>query len=243
MDRARLNSLDEQSADAAGHGPGIVGAAAPVAPKPPSRRNARRLAGPPLLVGMVLAVLLIGNAAARAQATFDDGRRAYDLGAYADAEKIWTSLANSGDARSQSSLGYLYREGKGVKRNGLRAAAWYYRAAVHGEPTAEAALCDMHIKGEVIAHNLKAALFWCELSIEGGETSGIALRDRVLNRMSTQERDEAWDMVAKWHAMQGPTQSAKPAAPAARSPAGDADAFRRSAPSTPAARPVTSTIK
>lgn len=142
------------------------------------------------------------EAVAQAQQTFDDGRRAYDFGDYSTAKRIWIALAQSGDARSQSSLGYLYREGQGVRQDLLLAAAWYYRAAVQGEPTAQSALCGMHFKGDGVSRNLKAALFWCELSIEGGERSGTALRERVLNRISIKERDEAWEMIAQWHAVQ-----------------------------------------
>ena len=156
-----------------------------------------------LLTLIAWAVLLPPcDGAAQAQQTFDDGRRAYDFRDYSTAEKIWTQLAHSGDARSQSSLGYLYHQGQGVRQNLLVAAAWYYRAAMQGEPTAQSALCGMHLNGDGVPRDLKTALFWCELSIEGGERSGTALRERVLNRISIKERDEAWELIAQWHSVQ-----------------------------------------
>ena len=183
----------------------ILGGATAAAPATISRHSVSRPGG--RLVALLTLVAWVAllpprEAAAQAQQTFDDGRRAYDFRDYSTAEKIWTQLARSGDARSQSSLGYLYQEGQGVSQNLLVAAAWYYRAAVQGEPTAQSALCGMHFNGSGVRRDLKTALFWCELSIEGGERSGTALRQRVLNRISITERDEAWAMVAQWHAVQ-----------------------------------------
>jgi TPR repeat protein len=133
--------------------------------------------------------------------TFADGRRAYDFGEYAVAQRIWAVLANTGDIKSQSSLAYLYREGKGVARNSKVAAYWYYKAALHDEPTAQSALCDMHLHGEGVPRDLKSALFWCELSIANGEASGIEYREKALNRISAQERDEVWRMISNWRAL------------------------------------------
>jgi hypothetical protein len=197
----------------------------------PARMSRHSLARPkrrlmPFLTLVALAVSLPAfEAAAQAQPTFDDGRRAYDFGDYTTAEKIWSVLAQSGDARSQSSLGYLYREGQAVRQNVPLAAAWYYRAAVQGEPTAQSALCGMLFKGDGVRRDLKAALFWCELSIEGGERGGTALRERVLNRMSVKERDEAWQMIAQWHAVQ---EHGTCCAPAAEPAAADTTRSERS---------------
>lgn len=174
-----------------------------VSRKPSSRLARRRLI---VLLTLLLCSLspfiLVCSAAAQGRGTFEDGRRAYDFGEYATAQRIWIALAQTGDIRSQASLGYLYREGKGVLRDSKEAAHWYYQAALRGDPTAQSALCDMHLKGEGVSRDLKAAFFWCELSIEGGETSGIALRERALNRISTEQRDEVWTMISQWRALQ-----------------------------------------
>jgi uncharacterized protein len=167
--------------------------------RPNSRSTHRAAALPAVATSMLSLLLLAGTAAAQAQNTFEDGRQAYDFGSYAAAMTIWGPLAQSGDARSQSSLAYLYREGKGVVRDSVVAARWYYRAAIQGEPTAQSALCDMNLRGDGVSDDPKTALFWCELSMEGGDTSGIALRERALNRLSTEQRDEVWAMIARWH--------------------------------------------
>jgi TPR repeat protein len=151
-----------------------------------------------LAVCALLPLALISTAAAAAEPTFEDGRRAYDLGAYSSAKNIWAALAQAGDARSAASLAYLLREGKGVARDIGAAAHWYYQAALRGDATAQSALCAMHLAGEGVRRDFQKALFWCELSIEGGETSAIWFRERALRRLTTAQRDMAWAMIAEW---------------------------------------------
>ncbi|HZR60799.1 MAG TPA: tetratricopeptide repeat protein [Xanthobacteraceae bacterium] len=146
----------------------------------------------------LLPLALICTAAAAAEPSFEDGRRAYDFGDYSAAKTIWVALAQAGDARSQTSLGYLYREGKGVARDAETAARWYYRAALRDEPTAQAALCDIHLKGDGVRRDFRTAFFWCELSISGGETSAIGLREHAMRRITAEQRDLAWAMIAEW---------------------------------------------
>jgi uncharacterized protein len=141
---------------------------------------------------------LICTVAAAAEPTFEDGRRAYDFGEYSAAKNIWAVLAQAGDARSAASLAYLLREGKGVPRDANAAAHWYYQAALKGDATAQSALCDMHLTGEGVRRDTQMAFFWCELSIEGGETSGIGSRERALRRLTAEQRDFAWAMLAEW---------------------------------------------
>jgi hypothetical protein len=185
---------------AAAAGGGIVGATAKAGVTLANRRQRRFIALPTLVMSTLLAFLLVAKAV-QAQETFEDGRRAYDYRELHAAKSIWTTLAKAGDAKSQASLGYLYREGKGVTQNRKAATYWYSQAAQQGDPTAQSVLCEMHLKGEGVLRNLQTALLWCELSIEGGETSGIELRERALNQMTTEQRDEVWTMIVMWRAL------------------------------------------
>ena len=145
----------------------------------------------------VLPLVLLCTQAAAGPA-FEDGRRAYDLGEYANAKTIWAALAQAGDARSAASLAYLLREGKGVARDASAAARWYYQAARRGDATAQSALCAMHLAGEGVRRDFQTAFFWCELSIGGGETSAVAFRERALRRLTTAQRAMAWARIAEW---------------------------------------------
>jgi len=150
-----------------------------------------------LAVCTLLPLALLCTRAVAGQ-TFEDGRRAYDLGEYVTAKTIWVQLAQAGDAKSAASLAYLLREGKGVARDASAAARWYYQAALRGDATAQSALCAMHLAGEGVHRNFQTAFFWCELSIDGGETSAVAFRERALRRLTTAQRDMAWAMIAEW---------------------------------------------
>jgi uncharacterized protein len=132
--------------------------------------------------------------------TFGDGLTAFNAGDYSSAYSIWLPLAQHGDANSQSSLGYLFHEGKGVRQNSRRAAKWYGLAASQGEPTAQSFLCEMYWRGDGLKRNLVLALMWCELSIDGGETRSMYAREHVLDQMTTAQRNMAWDLVTKWRA-------------------------------------------
>ena len=150
-----------------------------------------------LAVCALLPLALLCTRAAAGQ-TFEDGRRAYDLGEYANARIIWAALAQAGDAKSAASLAYMYREGKGLRRDANAAARWYYRAALRNDPTAQAALCDIHLKGDGVRRDFQTAFFWCELSIAGGETSAIELREHAMRRITAEQRDLAWAKIAEW---------------------------------------------
>ena len=169
------------------------------------------LAGAALVRTLVAACIAIGTMAAAEAETFGKGLSAFNSGDYAGAYSIWLPLAERGDANAQSSLAYLYHEGKGVRQDSRAAAQWYYRAAAQGEPTAQSFLCRMHLNGDGLPRDLVLALMWCELSIDGGERWASGTRDRVMTKMTTAERDRAWELVARWRT-EHPDGTAGPAA-------------------------------
>jgi Sel1 repeat len=174
------------------------------------------------LVAICLAAGMIVTAKAE---TFVKGLSAFNSGDYAAAYLIWLPLAEQGDANSQSSLAYLFHEGKGVRQDSRSAAKWYYRAALQGEPTAQSFLCQMHLKGDGLPPDLVLALMWCELSIDGGERWASATRDRVMSKLTTADRDRAWALVTRWRA-EHPGGTAGTAAADQRAPVGGFDQAR-----------------
>lgn len=58
----------------------------------------------------------------------------------------------------------------------------------------------MYSRGEGVPRDLEAALLWCELSVETGESRSIGFRDHALYRLPTDRRDYVWKMIADWHA-------------------------------------------
>jgi TPR repeat protein len=127
-----------------------------------------------------------------------EGLSAYNVGDYATAYSIWLPLAKQGNANSQSAIGYLFYDGRGVGRNRGQAARWYQRAADQGEPTAQFFLCEMHMRGDGVPRDLKLSLMWCELAIRGGEIRATHARERAMRQMTTEQRDLAWQLITRW---------------------------------------------
>src|SRR6516162_2600844 len=85
------------------------------------------------LMGVVVAVLLPGNAIAGA---LEDCAAAFDRHDYAAALQLCRPLAEQGDVRAQTSLGVMYYNGQGVPRDYVQAYMWLTLVATQ-EPDAE----------------------------------------------------------------------------------------------------------
>jgi hypothetical protein len=81
---------------------------------------------------LTIAVLL-GSAGVSVSAAFQKGLDAAQSGDFATALREWTPLAEEGNAVAQSSLGNMYRKGKGVPQGHKTAVKWYRLAAEQGE--------------------------------------------------------------------------------------------------------------
>ena len=110
----------------------------------------------------ILLVALAGPALA--QKTYDDGMRAYEAGAYKNAERIWRPLAEGGDPVAQYSLGKLFETGGGeVAKDYVEASKWYRQSAVQGIPAAQNNLGLMYAQGRGVPRNTtRAAEFWLQ---------------------------------------------------------------------------------
>src|SRR6516164_9512688 len=79
-------------------------------------------------VSVVVAAQVLGNASATA-GPWEDGMAAYNRGDYVPAIRLFRPLAAAGNARAQSVLGVMYREGQGVAKSVPRGSAWLLRGA------------------------------------------------------------------------------------------------------------------
>ena len=68
------------------------------------------------------------------------GQQALSSGDYVTALAELLPLAKVGDTIAQSSLGLMYHQGLGVKRDHKKSAYWYRLAADHGEVHAQVSL-------------------------------------------------------------------------------------------------------
>ena len=115
------------------------------------------------LVGVVIAVLLPGNAIAGA---LEDCAAAFDRQDYPAALQLCRPLAEQGDVRAQTSLGGMYYNGQGVRRDYAEATKWVRKAAERGYAPAQAHLGVMYWNGQGVPRDAVLAYMWLSLAAE-----------------------------------------------------------------------------
>jgi TPR repeat protein len=115
------------------------------------------------IICLTIAVLL-GSAGMSWSADFQKGAAAYQSGDYANAQRIWKPLAEQGDARAQSNLGYMYHKGEGVPQDDKIAVKWYSLAAEQGYADAQSNLGVMYQNGQGVPQDYKTAVKWYKLA-------------------------------------------------------------------------------
>ena len=94
-----------------------------------------------------------------------------------------TEAAEAGLVHAQYELGKIYRDGRGVEKDALLAAAWLTRAAEQGSDAASYALGALHLTGgEGLAKDILSALNWLRRSAEDGNQYAQYRLGRLLLR-------------------------------------------------------------
>ena len=122
-------------------------------------------------VSYAILLALIALAACRKASPggdFQVGMDAYAEGDYKTAMQKWRPLAEAGDAASQTNLGFLYYEGKGVPQNYEEALKWYRMAALTGYPDAAFNLGVAYSEGKGVKPDPSQALHWYQLAADAG---------------------------------------------------------------------------
>jgi serine/threonine protein kinase len=91
---------------------------------------------------------------------YKEGLKAYKKEDYSNAEKWYLKAALKNHALSQDSLGSMYFEGRGVKRNIKKALEWYLKAANQKLPKAQDHMGLMYYNGHGVNVNLKKSFDW-----------------------------------------------------------------------------------
>jgi TPR repeat protein len=167
-----------------------------------SRRGAaarfRGTLGRAAAAAVALVVLTALTAAGADAPEFGRGLREFYHGDHAIAARTWQAAAEVGDAKSQSSLGFLYLFGFGVPKDIGTAVFWYRKAADQNEPEAQAYLGTFYVDGTGVERNLVQALKWCELAVWHGASRGMNCRGNALRQMSALEMREGWRLFNEW---------------------------------------------
>jgi TPR repeat protein len=119
-----------------------------------------------------------------AEQSFVDGLAAYDGGDVDETVRIWTTLAETGNADAQAGLAGLYLAGSGVPRDPAKAAALYQLAAEQGNSDGQLNLGRLHLDGIGVARNPAAAYAWLALAAEQGRRWADEKRSDIVHTLS-----------------------------------------------------------
>ena len=88
---------------------------------------------------------------------------------FAGALRLFTPLANQGNAKAQFYMGAMYSSGYGVLTDKKRAAFWYQKAANRGHKSAQSNLGSLYSSGEGVLKDEKKAFYWYKKSADQGD--------------------------------------------------------------------------
>ena len=108
-----------------------------------------------------------------------------------------TEAAEAGLVHAQYELGKIYRDGRGVEKDALLAAAWLTRAAEQGSDAASYALGALLLTGgEGLAKDILSALNWLRRSAEDGNQYAQYRLGRLLLRGEDAPRE--FEEAVRW---------------------------------------------
>ncbi len=138
---------------------------------------------------MAVAVALLPMAAVAQD--YDKGVAAFLSGDFATALQEWQPLADQGDARAQSNLGWMYYIGEGVPQDYAEAMKWYRLAADQGDAGARTVLGVMYKDGLGVPQDIVTAHMWFSIAISTGNEIGRDSRDFIAKLMTPEQIAEA----------------------------------------------------
>jgi TPR repeat protein len=108
------------------------------------------------------------NPPASSMQAIEAATAAYQKQQYATALKLFEAAAQKGDREAQHTLAFMYRDGKGTRRNDAKAMAWYRKSAEQGYAPAAYNLGLMYAQGEGAKPDPAAAQTWFRRAAENG---------------------------------------------------------------------------
>lgn len=154
--------------------------------------------------GMILGAWLIAIAlpypAVSETERFVDGLAAFDAGDLAETIRIWSALADGGEAAAQVGLAGLYLAGNGVARDPVEAARLYRLAAEQGDMNGQLNLGRLYWQGLGVERNPARAYSWLSLAAGQGRRWAKEKSLEIEATMSPTERAEAAAMIEAFEA-------------------------------------------
>ena len=148
---------------------------------------------------------LIAGVAAASPATAGrsrEGWAAFSRGDYVRAARLLAPMAQRGNRRAMTMLGYMYENGFGVPQSYDTAVELYTGAAEQGDPTGQHLLGLMYDKGHGVDRDDIVAYKWLSLAAAAAPLRErdpyLRIRDAVASKMSPNDIVEGQRLAIDW---------------------------------------------
>ena len=123
----------------------------------------------PSSLSLVIPLVLAGlSSSGSTSQPMDAAITAYQNQQYASALKLFEAAAKKGNPEAQHTLGFMYRDGMGTRRDNAKAMAWYRKAAEQGYAPAAYNLGLMYAQGEGARPDATTAQIWFRKAADQG---------------------------------------------------------------------------
>jgi TPR repeat protein len=148
-------------------------------------------------------VLALVSAAPAAAGPLQAGIAAYNAHNYPVAARLLLPLAEQGNARAQTYVGFMYANGRGLPQDYIAAARWYRHASEQGVAVAQFSLGLMYDKGQGVPQDYVLAYKWLNLATAQATPRErdywVRIRDAVGTKLSLVERTAGQRLAAEWY--------------------------------------------
>ena len=130
-------------------------------------------------------------------AIYEQGKSAYNSEDYRTAFSIFSKLANEGDQKAQTYMGFLYKyENNAVSQSHPKAAEWFRKAANQGASSAQYNLAVMYYSGQGVPQSYEQTIKWYrKAAVQGDSDAQYGLGTLYYNGLGTAEN---YDIAVSW---------------------------------------------
>jgi uncharacterized protein len=160
-----------------------------------------------LVLSSVLLFALVGAGPAAA-GPLQAGIAAYNRHDYPTAARLLLPLAQHGNPKAQTYVGFMFANGRGLPQNYVAAADWYRAASEAGVPVAQFMLGLAYDKGQGVPQDYVLAYKWLNVATARATPRErdywVRIRDAVGAKLSLVERTAGQDLASKWFYVRRP---------------------------------------
>jgi len=154
------------------------------------------------IAGMMGAAAIALAAHTAAAGPLQDGFAAYQRQDYVRAARLLQPFADTGNARAQTYVGFMYQYGRGLPQNYVEAAIWYCLAADQGYAYAQYLLGLLYDKGHGVDRDYIEAYKWVSLAVAGAprneREAWTRVRDAIASKMSVEQIALGQQLAVQW---------------------------------------------